>query len=144
MNTLFIDSVHTELVVALVSDNAIKKVSVNTEQRQHDKNINKMINEVLEGIKPDIIAVNIGPGSWTGVRVGVATAKAYSFALSIPIHSITSPDKDEQLLNPNKTLSLQGRDISEYILLALSCPYAITDTKTCLPYYSHDFIVTKK
>lgn len=143
MNILFIDSVHTELVVALTEDKTVKNVAVNAEQRQHDKNINKMIKEVLGSTRPDIAAVNIGPGSWTGVRVGVTAAKAYSFALNLPIWSIVSPDRAEQEKNINKTLSLRDKNINEYIVQALSSPHKITDAKTCLPYYSADFIVNK-
>jgi tRNA threonylcarbamoyladenosine biosynthesis protein TsaB len=38
------------------------------------------------------IAVGIGPGLFTGMRVGVATAKALAHTLSIPIVGITSLD----------------------------------------------------
>jgi len=36
------------------------------------------------------IAVGIGPGSYTGIRVGAMTAKTFSFALNIPLIGICS------------------------------------------------------
>ena len=36
------------------------------------------------------VCVVIGPGSFTGLRVGVSTAQAYSIALDIPVHGISS------------------------------------------------------
>lgn len=38
------------------------------------------------------IAVNIGPGSYTGVRIGVTTANTIAFALNIPIVEISDQE----------------------------------------------------
>ncbi|HXS15279.1 MAG TPA: tRNA (adenosine(37)-N6)-threonylcarbamoyltransferase complex dimerization subunit type 1 TsaB, partial [Candidatus Saccharimonadales bacterium] len=37
----------------------------------------------------DSIEVNAGPGSFTGVRVGVSIANALSFSLGIPVNGLT-------------------------------------------------------
>ena len=36
------------------------------------------------------VAISIGPGSFTGLRIGLATAKMLSYALSIPVVAVSS------------------------------------------------------
>ena len=84
MNLLLLDSTKTQLVVALAVDGKITVTKTCDEQRQHDKNVNRLIRE-LGVTKFDAVAVVTGPGSWTGIRVGLAVAKAFAYAQNIPL-----------------------------------------------------------
>lgn len=63
------------------------------EENSHAKKINLVIHDLLKDANLEMkqisaIAVNEGPGSFTGLRVGSSTAKGLCFALDIPLIAI--------------------------------------------------------
>ena len=57
-----------------------------------------------------LIVVNIGPGSFTGIRVGVATANAFGFALNISVVGIKARDIDiEKIMQKGFDLYKKGK-----------------------------------
>ncbi|WKD85663.1 tRNA threonylcarbamoyladenosine biosynthesis protein TsaB [Polaribacter huanghezhanensis] len=72
---------------------AIKEL--NNGNYSHAEVLHPFINEVLKEAKIsfeklDAIAVSKGPGSYTGLRIGVSAAKGLSFALNIPLISVNT------------------------------------------------------
>ncbi len=66
-----------------------------TEQFSHAENLTLFVQDVLDQagiVLSDISAVSVssGPGSYTGLRIGVSTAKGYCYALGIPLIAIDS------------------------------------------------------
>ena len=63
--------------------------------RTHSENLMPMINEIFKRTNLSLSDINlivcdIGPGSFTGIRIGIATIKAFSDSLSIPCVGISS------------------------------------------------------
>ncbi len=93
MITLAIDTSKMPTTVALVNDQKVLGFLENEIQRDTSAilavQINELINSHLNHIhEVDRIAVSTGPGSFTGLRVGLATAKGLSFALDKPLVAI--------------------------------------------------------
>jgi tRNA threonylcarbamoyladenosine biosynthesis protein TsaB len=76
-------------VAIATENNLLAEITLQTKQT-HSELLMPHIAKILDmaGInKTDLkaIAVSIGPGSFTGLRIGLATAKALSYALKIPL-----------------------------------------------------------
>ncbi|MCS6985921.1 MAG: tRNA (adenosine(37)-N6)-threonylcarbamoyltransferase complex dimerization subunit type 1 TsaB [Sphingomonadaceae bacterium] len=59
--------------------------------RGHDRALVPALDRLLAGHpRPGAVAVEVGPGSFTGVRVGVAAARALALAWDVPVWGLTS------------------------------------------------------
>ena len=66
-----------------------------SEQFSHSEQLHSFIQDVLKEAHMDMtalaaVAVSKGPGSYTGLRIGVAAAKGICFALDLPLIAVNS------------------------------------------------------
>ena len=84
-----IDTAH----VSIAKDGHILHEAVNTDQRGHAAFLQPAIQSIFKNAglslhELDAIAIVAGPGSYTGLRVGMASAKGLCFALNKPLITI--------------------------------------------------------
>ena len=93
MTILQIETATTMCAVALAKDGVVLAQKQLDERNIHAEVITLYIDEVIAsaGLKyadVDAIAVSCGPGSYTGLRIGVSTAKGLCYALDKPLIAV--------------------------------------------------------
>lgn len=113
MNILAIDTSNQVLGVAVLSAGQIIGEMVTSVKKNQTSRLMPAIHQLMKDIEMvpnqlDKIVVAKGPGSYTGVRIGVTTAKSLAWSLSIPVVGVSSLE----------VLAYQGRFFHAFI-----CPF---------------------
>ena len=93
MNSLVIDTSSIRTIVALFSDTELVHEAHHDGATEHAEVLPELVTEALS--KVDSVAeviVGMGPGPFTGLRVGIAFAQSFAHARSIPCHGVCSLD----------------------------------------------------
>jgi len=87
---LVIETATAACSVALVEDGVVLAAIHEVVGRGHAERLVPMIAELPEGGRADAIRVDCGPGSFTGVRVGLAAARALGLGWDVPVTGFSS------------------------------------------------------
>ena len=92
---LNIDTALETASISLAKDGKAISTVVNKEQKDHAAWLQTAIAELLKVSGFELkdlsaVAVTIGPGSYTGLRVGLSSAKGLCYALTIPLITIST------------------------------------------------------
>ena len=92
---LHIDTAVDTASVCLAKDGKALSIVKNEKQKDHAAWLHKTIKEVFEKnnlalSSVDAIAITNGPGSYTGLRIGMATAKGICYALNKPLITLNT------------------------------------------------------
>ncbi len=161
MKILSIDTTSDICGVSLLEDfNLICKLDQNT-QKTHSENLMPMIHQAFQQANLtlqdiDLLVCDKGPGSFTGIRIGIATIKAFHDSLNIPCIGVNALEvlaygvKQEGLIasilecNNNECyFALYELKNNHYIeLLAPQCNSITNILKICSNYYSNQAPIT--
>ena len=95
MKYLLIDTATSYLIVSIVIDDKLVYLYNEEEGHRMSERVMPVIAEAFDkaGIKPnnlDMILATTGPGSFTGIRVGLTVAKTMAWSLKIPVVPIST------------------------------------------------------
>ena len=95
MLILALDSATPVAGVALWEDGKLLREEFVNYKKTHSETLMPMVKQVLDACEKQIkqvnaIAVTIGPGSFTGLRIGLAAVKGMALALDIPVIGIST------------------------------------------------------
>lgn len=105
MKTLFIDTHLNDIIVILLDSGKLVDKREVINKKNNSEFMFPAIKELIDGQKLDEIIVVNGPGSFTGVRLGVTIAKTLSYTLNIPIKTISSLEVSS-ISNSTKKVSI--------------------------------------
>lgn len=97
MKVIAIDSSGLVASVAIAEDDKLVGEYNIQHKKTHSQTLIPMLNELktmteLDLASVDAVALAAGPGSFTGLRIGSATAKGLGFALNVPLVEIPTLD----------------------------------------------------
>ncbi len=95
MYTLGIDSTATTAAAAVLKDGVCIAAASISAGLTHSETLLPLVSQMLDGAKIkahqlDLIACAVGPGSFTGVRIGVSIAKGLAFGTEIPCAAVSA------------------------------------------------------
>ncbi|MEU8581576.1 tRNA (adenosine(37)-N6)-threonylcarbamoyltransferase complex dimerization subunit type 1 TsaB [Streptomyces abikoensis] len=97
MLLLALDTATPAVTVALHDGESVVAESTQVDARRHGELLLPAVDRVLReaGTKLDAvtgIVVGVGPGPYTGLRVGIVTAATFAATLSVPVHGLCTLD----------------------------------------------------
>jgi tRNA threonylcarbamoyladenosine biosynthesis protein TsaB len=95
MILLAVDTSTASCSVALFNGDRLLEEAIYTAGKTHSRHLMTMIQRILEGCRCDpadigAIAVTRGPGTFTGLRIGISTVKGLAAATGVPVVGISS------------------------------------------------------
>ena len=91
--SLAIDTSTSKTIVAIIEDGAVLFEESHEGATDHGRALSELVAKALKVSKPPHqVVVGMGPGPFTGLRVGIAFAQTFALARDIPVVGVCSLD----------------------------------------------------
>ena len=119
---LSIDTALETATICLSKDGVILGMETNSDPKNHGTFLQPAVKRLFSTIKINIstidaVAVVNGPGSYTGLRVGLASAKGLCYALNKPLIAVNTLDM--LALSSINFMKQNKEDVSDYLFCPL-------------------------
>ena len=109
MKTLAIDTSSKNASIAILDEKNVLIELNNNDEKTHSQKLMPMIDEAFKKLNLSLddiglISCSLGPGSFTGVRIGIATAKAFADSRNILVAGVSSLEALAYNLNQTGTI----------------------------------------
>ena len=92
-SSLVIDTSTSRTIVGITKDSEILWQGFHDGATDHGNAVADLVKQAMgQGVNPDRVVVGMGPGPFTGLRVGIAFARAFAAARNLPVVGICSLD----------------------------------------------------
>ena len=120
MNFISIETITNICSLSLFENKKYIDTIESTDDLLHTKNLPLLFNELINKnnfslSKLDFIAISIGPGSYTGIKVGVNFSKGLGYALNIPLVPVNSLDSINQCIDKKGKYYIALHSHKDYI-----------------------------
>jgi tRNA threonylcarbamoyl adenosine modification protein YeaZ len=91
MRLLVLDCALGRCTAAVIDEETVAAVRTEALTRGHEARLPVMARDVMReaGAGPDLVAVTVGPGSFTGIRAALALGHGIGLALGVPVTGVT-------------------------------------------------------
>lgn len=91
--SLVIDTSTSRTIVGIARDAEVLWQGFHDGATDHGNAVADLVKQAMgQGVNPDRVVVGMGPGPFTGLRVGIAFARAFAAARNLPVIGICSLD----------------------------------------------------
>jgi tRNA threonylcarbamoyladenosine biosynthesis protein TsaB len=136
---LVIDTATATCSVALIDGDSVIAALSDRVGRGHAERLIPMIASLPNGGRAGSILVNCGPGSFTGVRVGLAAARGLGLAWGVPVvgystHALIAASAFAKAMEDSVTVIMEGGHGEVFVQSFTARPFAaLAPLVSCIP-----------